>query len=180
MRRDRLIALIVFRVLKKDLFIIFIRFLVLKCAGNSLWSLYQFSSFSSNNWLVSLGSALPLDIFFTSPTNRPISPFFPFLYSVTLSGIFARTCSTQATISLVSELCNRFRETAISRGSRDGSLINAGKIREEAMEKLNRPSSTNPISRASAEGATGKSFRTRLCSFRADFTGPSSQLAAPL
>ena len=73
----------------------------------------HFSSFSINNDLVSRGSAFPLEIFLTSPTNRPISPFFSFFIFRDLVG-HPRQCLVDPgfSISAVSELCIRLSAAA--------------------------------------------------------------------
>jgi hypothetical protein len=57
--------------------------------------------------VVIFGSALPLLIFFTSPTNKPKSPFLPFLYAATSSGCCDKTSSIHISISSVDEVCNK-------------------------------------------------------------------------
>src|SRR5678810_831875 len=60
-------------------------------------------SFSDKISFVILGSAFPLDNFMTSPTNKPINPFFPFLNSFTFSGNLFNTWSIKFSILLTFE-----------------------------------------------------------------------------
>ncbi len=131
-----------------------------------------YTNFCCSSSVTVFGSALPLLRFFTSPTNKPIKPFLPFLYSFTLSGIWAITSSTQVSISLLLLVCNKFKSVATCIGVMSALCISTGKMRCEAMEKFTLPSSTSCISAASCNGEKRRMEKESFSSFTCWRNGP--------
>src|SRR4030095_12730151 len=107
-------------------------------------------------------------------------PFFPFLYSATLSANFSKTSSTIGINAEWSDSCNRFSSVATRIGSTRGCSISLEKTGPDAEEKLNIPDSTSSISDRNVFGASGNSSISLFCALSQDRTGPSIQLADDL
>src|SRR5690606_37135055 len=109
---------------------------------DSLKSYHTSVSFFVINSLASLGSALPLLRFITSPINILIIPFFPFLNSSTLRGNSFSTSSTMGKIWLWSRSCMRSSRSASAPAVWSGFFTNSTNKVCEAAVWLTRPSST--------------------------------------